>query len=72
MNATASTGIYGNTTLPTVPITVPEAAQLLGVTDKTVRRWIGEGRVHAWRRGPRKLYLDRTELEAMYAPVAPR
>lgn len=37
-------------------LSVPEAAALLRVSPDTVRDWIREGRVRAWRIGPRGRY----------------
>ena len=58
-------------TLPALPIPIAAGAELLGVSDKTLRRWIKAGRIHAWRRGPRCLYLDQAEIEALFTPVVP-
>ncbi|MEB3049003.1 excisionase family DNA-binding protein [Mycolicibacter sp. MYC123] len=47
--------------LPTRP-SIAQAAQYLGVSDMSVRRWIAQGRLSAHRIGPRLIRLDRAEL----------
>lgn len=41
-----------------------EVAELWGVSERTVRSWIAEGRVPAYRVGTRALRLDLDEVEA--------
>lgn len=51
-------------------IGIPEAAATVGVSTRTVRRWITEGRItSAVRIGPRLIKLDPAELEALMTPV---
>ena len=50
-------------------ITPKEAAQILRVHERTVRRWIREGRLHARRFG-RLVRIQRSELEpAKHEPI---
>ena len=45
-------------------VTVAEAAQLAGVSARTMRRWVAERKVKSWRVSPRRQYVDRdTALE---------
>lgn len=45
------------------------AAQRAGVSERTVRRWIADGRLAGYRVGPRILRVDRAELDALFAVV---
>lgn len=51
--------------------TAAEAARLLGVSVVTVWRWINEGRLRAYRVGPRKLRINREDVESVVRPVRP-
>lgn len=51
-------------------ITVPEAAATLGVSSKTVRRWIAAGRLPAYRVGPVALRVDPSDLATIMRPVS--
>jgi len=44
-----------------------EVAERLGISTKTVRRLITEGRLRAYRIGPKLLRLDPAEVDAMVA-----
>jgi len=50
-------------------LTVAEAATLLRVAPSTVRRWIRQGDIPAYRLGPRRVGLKREDLSAVIAPV---
>jgi excisionase family DNA binding protein len=45
-------------------ISTEEAADFLGVSKKTVRRWIDTGRLTGYRVGPRYIRVDLNEVEA--------
>jgi excisionase family DNA binding protein len=45
------------------------ACERLGVTDKTLRRWIAEGRLTAWRLGPKLVRLDRDDVNELLRPI---
>ncbi len=47
--------------LPARP-TVQQAADAMQVSTKTIRRWIGDGRVKAYRWGDRMVRVDRESL----------
>jgi excisionase family DNA binding protein len=51
-------------------LTVAQAASLLKVAVPTMRRWMREGRVPAYKLGPRRWVTYRSELEAMLAAAA--
>lgn len=57
--------------LPDDYLTVTEAASLLRVAPSTVRRWIRRGEVPAYRLGPRRVALRRTDVAALVAPIRP-
>src|SRR4051794_20853986 len=50
-------------------LTVTEAAALVRVAPSTVRRWIREGNLRAYRLGPRRVGLKREDLAAVVAPI---
>jgi excisionase family DNA binding protein len=52
-------------------VTVAEAATLLRVAPSTVRRWIREGDVTAYRIGRRRVALRRTDLARLITPARP-
>ncbi|HEY9311742.1 helix-turn-helix domain-containing protein [Williamsia sp.] len=50
-------------------LSVDQAAEELGVSSKSIRRWISGGRLTARRAGPRLIRIDRREIEKMMSPV---
>ena len=50
-------------------VTVAEAAAFLRVAPATIRRWIREGEVPAYRIGRRHVALRRPDLAALIAPI---
>lgn len=48
---------------------IPNAAEYLGVSTKTIRRYIAAGRVTGYRTGPRLIRVDLNELDAMLRPI---
>jgi excisionase family DNA binding protein len=56
-----TTYINAEAPLPARP-TIRQAADWAQISDKTMRRWIREGRVKAYRVGPRLLRVDRESL----------
>lgn len=46
-----------------------DAAESLGVNERTVRRYIADGRLTAFRLGPRLVRVDLAEVEAMLHPI---
>ena len=52
-------------------LTVAEAATLLRVATSTIRRWIREGDVPAYRIGRRRVALKRDELTNLISPTRP-
>ena len=49
--------------------TLGDAAERIGVSEKTIRRWIAEGRLTGYRVGPRFLRVDVDEVDAMFQVV---
>jgi excisionase family DNA binding protein len=45
-----------------------EAAEYLGVTDRTIRQMIADGRLTGYRSGPRLVRIDLNELDAAMKP----
>ena len=46
-------------------LTVQSAAEYLGVSEKSIRRWIAAGRLSARRAGPRLIRIDSRAIERM-------
>jgi excisionase family DNA binding protein len=44
-------------------LTVQQSAEVLGCSDATIRNWIREGRLRAYRVGPRFLRIKLNDLE---------
>lgn len=47
---------------------VNEAAGYIGMAPITIRRYIDSGRLPAYRRGPRILWIKRADLDALLQP----
>ena len=45
------------------------AAQYREVSEKTLRRYISEGRLTGYRFGPRMIRVDLNELDALFRPI---
>jgi excisionase family DNA binding protein len=56
------------TSLPPRP-TIRQAAEFHGVDVKTIRRWIAEGRLRAYRIGPRLIRLERESVLKLARPI---
>jgi excisionase family DNA binding protein len=50
-------------------VSITEAADYLGVTTRTIRQMIADGRLTGYRNGPRLIRLDRNEIDAAMQPV---
>lgn len=50
-------------------LTLKEAAELLGVTHYSVRRWIAEGRLPGYRLGPRHTRVSRTDCARLVSRI---
>jgi len=50
--------------------TVAEAAKLLKVSTTTLHRWLKQGRLHAYRVGPRAVRVHRADLAKLLVPTA--
>jgi excisionase family DNA binding protein len=50
-------------------LTVVQAADLLQVNPSTIRRWIREGMLPAYRIGQRRVALKRSDVASLIAPV---
>src|SRR5579872_832653 len=49
-------------------LTVPQAAQILSVHPSTIRRWIDQGRLPAYRLGPKRIAVRAHDLTGVIAP----
>jgi excisionase family DNA binding protein len=52
-------------------ISIQEAADMFGLCDRTIRRYIASGRLTAHRVGPRVIRLDLDEVRGLLSPVGP-
>ncbi len=52
-----------------VYITLKEAAEVLCITDRTVRNMVADGRLRAYRLGPRVVRLRLDEVESALVPM---
>jgi excisionase family DNA binding protein len=50
-------------------LSVQEAAEVLGVGARTIRRYLSEGRLTAHRLGPKLIRIDAAELERLHTPI---
>ncbi len=50
-------------------LTLKEAAEWYGVCERTLRRRIAEGRLPAYRVGPRAIRVRRADVEALARPI---
>ncbi|WP_431840603.1 excisionase family DNA-binding protein [Gordonia hongkongensis] len=49
-------------------VSIPQTAEYLGVTTRTVRQMIADGRLRAYRNGSRLVRLDLNEVDASMRP----
>lgn len=49
--------------------TLATAAEVAGVSTKTIRRYISSGRITGYRMGPRMIRVDIRELQQLLAPI---
>lgn len=54
--------------LPAQP-TIRQAAEHFSVDAKTIRRWIAQGRLTAYRVGPRLIRVDRESILKLASPI---
>jgi excisionase family DNA binding protein len=59
---------YAGTGLAPKP-TIKQTAVFIGVDEKTVRRWISQGRLTAYRVGPRLIRVDRESILKLASPI---
>jgi excisionase family DNA binding protein len=50
-------------------VTLAEAASRYGVSTRTLRRWVADGRLPAWRVGPRLIRVAPADVAALARPV---
>jgi len=49
--------------------TIATGASCYSISEKTLRRWVAEGRITGYRFGPRMLRIDLNEIEALLKPI---
>lgn len=50
-------------------LTLADASAYVGLDEKTLRRYVSQGRLRAFRVGPRAIRIDAAELEALIRPI---
>lgn len=50
-------------------MTMRAAADYWGVSERTLRRWVAEGRLRAYRVGPRAVRVRAEDVEALCRPI---
>lgn len=50
-------------------VSVGDAADYLGVCEKTVRNYIARGMIRPYRQGPRLIRVDLADLDALRRPI---
>ena len=56
-------------TLRRALVSQAQAAEYLGVTDRTIRNYISRGELTGYRMGPRLVRVDLNQLDAMLRPI---
>lgn len=56
---------------PAFMLKVADAAEYVGVTTKTIRRWISSGHLPASRLGPKLIRIRRADLDACLGVIEP-
>jgi excisionase family DNA binding protein len=46
-------------------LSIPVSAKRIGKSERTIRRWIANGDLRAFKVGPRTVAIDRADLDAM-------
>ncbi|VCT89531.1 hypothetical protein MHAS_01225 [Mycolicibacterium hassiacum DSM 44199] len=59
----------GGTALMPARASIQQTAEYLGVSTKTVRRYIADGKLKAVRLGPRLIRVERESVEALMRPI---
>ena len=50
-------------------MTIPETARHLGISEKSVRRWVDAGKINAVRVGPRMIRVEVASLDSLVTRV---
>lgn len=50
-------------------VSLADAADRLGCSPRTIRRWIAEGRLTAYRLGSRAIRIDLEQIDALLTPI---
>jgi excisionase family DNA binding protein len=50
-------------------VTLTAAAEAFDTKERTLRRWVTEGRLTGYRFGPRQVRVDLAEVEALLRPI---
>lgn len=50
-------------------VTVKDAAETLGVSEKSIRRWVADGTLLAYYAGPRNVRIKRGDLDKIISPT---
>ncbi|WP_082683836.1 MULTISPECIES: helix-turn-helix domain-containing protein [unclassified Mycobacterium] len=50
-------------------LTLHQAAERVGLSEKTLRRYVSDGRLRAYRVGARAIRIDTADLDALSRPI---
>jgi excisionase family DNA binding protein len=50
-------------------VSLAVAAEASSLSDKTLRRYISQGRIHGYRAGPKLIRVDLDEINALLQPI---
>lgn len=53
-------------------MTLAQAAKRIGKSERTLRRWIADGELRAFKVGPRTVAIHKGDLDAMVVPTSGR
>jgi excisionase family DNA binding protein len=55
---------------PARPASITTAAQYAPCGRRTIQRYIAQGKLNAWRLGPKMIRVDLDEIDKLFRPVA--
>jgi DNA binding domain, excisionase family len=57
------------TAMPDPRMSIKDVSEEFGISEKTARRYIAQGRLAAERMGPRLIRVRRSDAEALFRPI---
>lgn len=59
------------TSKPNRLVPIEDAADVIGIHRRTLRRWVDEGIVKGYRLGPKLLRVDMDDIDRLLRPIEP-